>query len=286
MFGHARMLRPTFAHRSARGSPYDGSMILMTRLLLPVLAIAAFVATVSQPAVAAPSVCAASNAVAKREVVVHYWRPDGDYAGWNLWVWNEGAQGRSVPFVAGKEDAVARFDADDGVTRVGFIVRKGEWERKDIDQDRFLDIKPRGRTEVWLAAGQAAIHASAKAIDRSSSFVGAFLDGRQQITLAMSGPLDDKARKAIKVRNEDGGSIVVSSVTADRGGDGRPTFTVKLGKPVRACRPAAARAPAAAAPARAPCGASPPRRCRSGHRGCAARCARRWQEADRAAQDP
>jgi pullulanase len=115
---------------------------------------------------------------------------------------------------------------------VGFIVRKGEWERKDIDQDRFIDIKARGRTEVWLAAGQAAIHASAKAIDRSSSFVGAFLDGRQQITLAMSGPLDDKARKAIKVRNEDGGSLVVSSVTADRGGDGRPTFTVKLGKPV------------------------------------------------------
>jgi pullulanase len=167
-----------------------------------------------------------------RTVVVHYWRPDGDYAGWNLWVWNDGGQGRSVPFAAGKDDAVARFNADEGVARLGFIVRKGEWERKDIDQDRFIELKPRGRTEIWLAAGQAAIHASAKAVDRSSSFVGAFLDGRQSITLAMSGPLDDRARKAIKVRMDDDRVLAVSSITADRGGDRRPMFSVKLGKPV------------------------------------------------------
>lgn len=172
------------------------------------------------------------NVAAKREVVVHYWRPDGDYEGWNLWVWNEGGAGRSVPFAADKDGAVARFEADDGIERLGFIVRKGEWERKDVEQDRFIELKPRGRTEIWLAAGQVAIHASVKAIDRSSSFVGAFLDGRQSITLAMSGPLDDKARKAIKVCIDDGGSLAVSSLTADRGGDGRPTFTIKLGKPV------------------------------------------------------
>ena len=206
-------------------------MSSMIALLAALLALMSSVTVREWPAFA-PRVEAAAAAHAGRGVVVHYWRPDGDYAGWNLWVWNEGGQGRSVPFVAVKDDAVARFDADDGVKRLGFIVRKGNWERKDIDQDRFIDLKPRGRTEVWLAAGQAAIHASAKAIDRSSSFVGAFLDARQQITLAMSGPLDEKARKAITVRIEDGAAVPVGSVTADRGGDGRPTFTVKLGKAV------------------------------------------------------
>ncbi|MBM4110513.1 MAG: type I pullulanase [Phycisphaerae bacterium] len=181
----------------------------------------------------AERVAAASSAMeVGRSVVVHYWRPDGDYAGWSLWVWKEGAPGRSVPFVASKDGAVARFEAEDGVERLGFIVRRGEWERKDIDQDRFIELKPRGRTEVWLAAGQAAVHASAKAIDRSSSFVGAFLDARHEITLAMTGPLDDAARRAIKVRIDDDGSLPVSSVTADRGGDGHPTLTVKLSKAV------------------------------------------------------
>jgi pullulanase len=171
------------------------------------------------------------TSLAERTVVVHYWRPDGDYAGWNLWVWNEGAQGRSVPFLSGKDDAVATFTADDGVTRLGFLVRKGEWERKDIDQDRFIELKPRGRTEVWLAAGQAAVHASAKAIDRSSTFVGAFLDGRDQVTLVMTGPMDEKARKAVKVRL-DAKAVPFSSIKPDRGGDGRPTFTITLAKPV------------------------------------------------------
>ena len=206
-------------------------MSSMIALLAALLALMSSVTVREWPAFA-PRVEAAAAAQAGRGVVVHYWRPDGDYAGWNLWVWNEGGQGRSVPFVTDKDGAAARFDADDGVERLGFIVRKGDWERKDIDQDRFIELKPRGRTEVWLAAGQAAIHASAKAIDRSSSFVGAFLDTRQQITLAMSGPLDDKARKAITVRIGDGAAVPVGSVTADRGGDGRPTFAIKLGKAV------------------------------------------------------
>ncbi|MFZ9690268.1 MAG: pullulanase-associated domain-containing protein, partial [Phycisphaerales bacterium] len=171
----------------------------MVRSLLAIL----LVLVASVPIAAAPSRSvghAMASPAAERSVVVHYWRPDGDYDGWNLWVWNEGAQGRSVPFKPGKEDATATFTVEEGVSRLGFLVRKGDWERKDIDQDRFIELKPRGRTEVWLAAGQAAVLASAKAIDRSSTFVGAFLDGRDQVTLVMTGPMDDKVRKAVKVR--------------------------------------------------------------------------------------
>lgn len=217
--------------RMEREDPRIHGMPSMSAVMAMVLGLVSWVMVEPGSTVAEPAE-ALTAALAERAVVVHYWRPDGDYEGWNLWVWNEGGAGRSVPFAADKDGAVARFEADDGIERLGFIVRKGDWERKDVEQDRFIDLKPRGRTEIWLAAGQVAIHASAKAIDRSSSFVGAFLDGRQSITLAMSGPLDDKARKAIKVRIDDGGSLAVSSVMADRGGDGRPTFTIKLGKPV------------------------------------------------------
>jgi len=217
--------------RMEREDPRIHGMPSMSAVMAMVLGLVSWVMVEPGSTVAEPAE-SLTAALAERAVVVHYWRPDGDYEGWNLWVWNEGGAGRSVPFAADKDGAVARFEADDGIERLGFIVRKGDWERKDVEQDRFIDLKPRGRTEIWLAAGQVAIHASAKAIDRSSSFVGAFLDGRQSITLAMSGPLDDKARKAIKVRIDDGGSLAVSSVMADRGGDGRPTFTIKLGKPV------------------------------------------------------
>lgn len=79
---------------------------------------------------------------------IHYYRPDSNYDGWNLWVWIDGFEGTSYN-INGIQD-------DDGVTfvfkwedlgiydyknkMIGFIVRKGEWELKDVEADRFIDF--------------------------------------------------------------------------------------------------------------------------------------------------
>ena len=71
-------------------------------------------------------------------LVVHYHRPGKDYTGWNLWVWPEGGEGAQSNF--GGEDAFGRYAIvpfAKGVTRAGFLIRRGNWEEKDFDQDRF-----------------------------------------------------------------------------------------------------------------------------------------------------
>lgn len=95
-------------------------------------------------------------------VVIHYGgREDKKYEGWNLWMWAEGQNGKQVDFTA--EDsfgkiAVFKTTATEG--KVGFIIRKNEWEEKDIEVDRFAEING-GVTEIWLTSGQEKIEEKA-----------------------------------------------------------------------------------------------------------------------------
>ena len=87
--------------------------------------------------------------------VVHYGgRSDNDYNSWNMWIWEEGHDGTAVDFTA--DDAFGRiavyqctYDTD----RIGFIVRKGEWEAKDVEADRYADITG-DVVEIWVTSEQ------------------------------------------------------------------------------------------------------------------------------------
>jgi pullulanase len=97
------------------------------------------------------------------QIVVHYFRPLGDYgtiadtnSGWNLWLWSvtTGAPGSAYAFqgidpTIGDFGAYGTYQIPDGTSRVGIIVRKGDWQERDIDEDRFVYLTG-GTTEIWL----------------------------------------------------------------------------------------------------------------------------------------
>ncbi|MNV96700.1 Pullulanase precursor [compost metagenome] len=74
-------------------------------------------------------------------IEIHYDRPDGDYRGWNLWVWGTGIQDGQCDFRHIDEDghAVARVEVIPGTASVGYILRLNDWEEKDGSGDRFID---------------------------------------------------------------------------------------------------------------------------------------------------
>ena len=91
---------------------------------------------------------------ASTTLVVHYGgRDKGDYKGWNLWVWEEGKEGKQVDFNA--EDSFGKIAVCNlqGTGKVGFIVRLNEWEDKDVEDDRFIEVKE-GVNEIWLTSGK------------------------------------------------------------------------------------------------------------------------------------
>jgi hypothetical protein len=134
----------------------------LKKLVAPVLVLATamFGLTV---AVAAPA-----SAGADRQVTIHYNRPDGNYADWNIWSWvatgADGAEtGLTNPTEFNGEDAYGKkltfTITNDTITKIGFIVRTNSWA-KDPDGDRFINLASEGTTDVWLRSGDSTVYTS------------------------------------------------------------------------------------------------------------------------------
>lgn len=72
-------------------------------------------------------------------IKLHYHREDGDYAPWDVWMWEEGKEGAGYAFAEEDGQMVATMQTTPGTTSVGFIVRTEDWS-KDIDADQYIDI--------------------------------------------------------------------------------------------------------------------------------------------------
>ena len=95
------------------------------------------------------------------KLTVHYQRPAGDYANWNLWLWRNLGSGTDVEVDKNgvkftDEDDYGKFvkieiNDMDKFENIGIIVRKGEWAAKDVSADRFINkFNSDGTAEVWL----------------------------------------------------------------------------------------------------------------------------------------
>ena len=76
----------------------------------------------------------------------HYWRTDGKYAAWNMWLWEKGYDGAQFDW-NGKDDwgVIASYPLstwkDPLANSLGFLVRKGNWEAKDLGgNDMFVEF--------------------------------------------------------------------------------------------------------------------------------------------------
>ncbi|WP_431727459.1 pullulanase-type alpha-1,6-glucosidase [Verrucosispora sp. TAA-831] len=86
--------------------------------------------------------------------VIHYHRPDGDYDGWGLHLWDGAATptdwARPMPPTrVGPYGAEFRVPLAEGATGLSYIIHSGD--AKDLPQDQRLDFAEAGR-EVWLLA--------------------------------------------------------------------------------------------------------------------------------------
>ncbi len=91
----------------------------------------------------------------KNTIVINYQRDDGDYLGWDVWLWEDGGDGSAYDFTGetefGKELVLHhKFTSK----KIGFIIRKGEWDEKDTDGDRFFTLSDNGSSEIFVLSGE------------------------------------------------------------------------------------------------------------------------------------
>ncbi|NMB20974.1 MAG: type I pullulanase, partial [Firmicutes bacterium] len=124
------------------------------------------------------------------EVTFHYYRYDGDYSGWNLWIWGDSEPGRALEFAS--QDGygyLARtvLKQQTDATELGFLLRKrvlGEnWAEKD-GTDRSVPLywaNDHGTLDVWLMQDDHHIYYRADDVDRTPRLTLASLEDIQTV---------------------------------------------------------------------------------------------------------
>ena len=95
-----------------------------------------------------------ANAAEELIIKLHYHRADGNYEGWDVWLWEAGKDGKGFAFVEENGEMVATKVVTPGTTSVGFIVRTADWT-KDINADQFIDIAEMvsGTVHIYVESG-------------------------------------------------------------------------------------------------------------------------------------
>ncbi|TYR81872.1 type I pullulanase [Priestia megaterium] len=150
-------------------------------------------------------------------VTFNYFRYDGDYKDWNLWVWPGEGEGQKVEFTEStdfgkKATFTVNNENGDLFDKVGFIVRKStadnEWAEKDGASERFITkIAEDGSVEVWIAQGQPRVYYDPAGIEKTPKIVTASVDGFKEITLETNFPFDS---------SKDFGGIKIEGVEIDK----------------------------------------------------------------------
>ncbi|MBP3567796.1 MAG: type I pullulanase [Lachnospiraceae bacterium] len=85
---------------------------------------------------------------------LHYHREDGNYEGWDVWLWESGRDGAGYAFAEENGEMVATMNVTPGTTSIGFIVRTADWT-KDVNEDQFIDIAEMisGTVHIYVESG-------------------------------------------------------------------------------------------------------------------------------------
>ena len=151
-----------------------------------------------------PTITVSAELSAPDTMVLHYFRYAGDYSdGWNYWLWPEAGAGGSFAFDTNEGGVVtdswgsvatidlATFTAD----RIGFIIRKGEWVKKDIDKDRFIDVPETvegGILHVYLVEGDERIGYSTtdpNGPDKTDKILNGYFTAMRTIRFSVTSPV-------------------------------------------------------------------------------------------------
>lgn len=154
-------------------------------------------------------------------VTVNYTRRDNDYEGWNIWMWPQDGDGREVQFTQDDENskvAIAKFSNMVGKKNVGLIVRKGDWESKDVDGDRLIDLtyaNSKGEVTIYLLQGDANVYYGKVTPAITSAQL---MDDFQTVEFSVNTPIQDESD--VKLWNLTTDSQVSSTVILDTDGTG------------------------------------------------------------------
>ena len=160
-------------------------------------------------------------------IKLHYNRPDGNYTNWSVWFW--APTGVAVDFAEEDGEMVATYQVEEGATSVGYIVRLGEWEQKDVDKDQFIDVAAykSGTLHVYVESGVEGhkVVAGPDAVMGTKITAAEYDQDKQQVDVTIVNPKPG-VEEAIVVKSK-AGEVAIAEVTGTVDGI-TGTYAIKL----------------------------------------------------------
>ena len=170
------------------------------------------------------------------QVNLHYHRFDQTYDGWNVWFWPEGGEGTGNVFT-GEDDygKVVSYNVDASAGKLGFIIRLNEWEAKDVDADRYIDLSKAkdGKLDLWIIQADANLYFDVNDADLSPKMLSASLTTAKRIAVKVTVPVntDDTASLAMfKVVDQNGKEYEIMNLFSETGTS--PEFNINMKEPL------------------------------------------------------
>lgn len=157
------------------------------------------------------------------QVNLHYHRFDENYSGWNVWFWPDGVEGTANNFT-GEDDygKVVSYNVDASAGKLGFIIRLNEWEAKDVDADRFIDLSNAkdGVLDVYLLQSDAKIYNDVSEVDLSPQILSATLTTAKRILMKTTVPVNTDVTESLsifKIVDQDGNEYEIMNLFSNSG---------------------------------------------------------------------
>lgn len=135
---------------------------------------------------------------------INYFRQDNNYDGWNLWLWEDGKEGKTYEFNKSKqgEKGFARAEYEFPSNKINFIIKKGDWEDREPGGDRNIKVEKEREVEVWLVSGDEEVYYSKDDIDTSLKIKAAIMDNLTDIMVTANGTISDDYLKTFSLVNK------------------------------------------------------------------------------------
>jgi pullulanase len=148
-------------------------------------------------------------------ITVHYHRPQGDYSGWTLWTWDDQTDQDSREIPSSEVDdyglvfKVERKNYGAEGIQIGLLPKYGDWASQD-NPDRIW--YPYMGSEIWILAGNEELFTEEP--DTTPWIIGAFVDGKRAVTVALSAPVPPANLKPGKflLQDANGGRVGLTDV--------------------------------------------------------------------------
>ena len=157
------------------------------------------------------------------QVNLHYYRYDATYDGWNVWFWPEGGEGTANEFTSQDDfGKVVSYNVDATAGKLGFIVRLNDWEAKDTEADRFIELSKavNGVLDVYIIEADSTIYYDVNDADLTPKFISASLSTGETIKVKTTVPVNTDATESMslfKVVDIDGNEYEIANLFCESG---------------------------------------------------------------------